>query len=83
MPKFFCANCGKEYASVGSLIMAPCQMHPLGSCKGNHILYEGSEKSQYTCKYCGKKYSSIRSMSWTPCQFHPKGKYKGNHSPAL
>ena len=83
MPKFFCVNCGKEYTSVRSLIMSSCQMHPLGSFKGNHILYEGSEKAQYTCKYCGKKYSSIRSMTWSPCQFHPKGSFKGNHSPAL
>ena len=83
MPRFYCVNCGKDFASVRDMIMSPCQKHPLGSFKGNHILYEGSEKSQYTCKYCGKKFSSIRNMTWSPCQYHPKGAFKGNHSPAL
>lgn len=83
MPKFYCVNCGKEYTNVRNLTMSSCQMHFLGPNKGNHVLYEGSEKAQYTCKYCGKKYPSIRSMTWSPCQFHPKGPNKGNHSPAL
>jgi predicted nucleic acid-binding Zn ribbon protein len=83
MPRFYCVNCGKDFASVRDMIMSPCQKHPLGSFKGNHILYEGSEKSQYTCKYCGKKFSSIRNMTWSPCQYHPKGAFKGDHSPAL
>ena len=83
MPRFYCVNCGKDFSSVRSLTMSPCQQHPLGSFKGNHILYEGSEKSTYTCKYCGKQFSTIRNMTWSPCLNHPKGAFKGNHSPAL
>ena len=56
---------------------------PLGSNKGKHKLYEGSEKSKYTCKYCGNGYSSISSLTASSCSRHPNGSNKGKHSPAL
>jgi len=51
--------------------------------KGKHMLYQGSEKSQYTCKYCGTKATSISSLTASYCVRHPKGTNKGHHSPAL
>ena len=49
-----CEYCGKSASSIRALTGTPCTRHPLGSCKGNHKLYEGSEKPIYTCKYCGR-----------------------------
>jgi predicted nucleic acid-binding Zn ribbon protein len=83
MPKFYCANCGMEFSSVRTLTSSPCARHPLGPNKGRHVLYEGSEKSEYTCKYCGRQFQSIRVMTASPCFRHPLGPNKGRHSPAL
>ncbi len=83
MPKFYCVQCGQEFSNVRSLTNAKCPKHPLGFCKGSHVLYEGSEKSKYTCKYCGQQFNSIRSMTNARCAKHPDGFCKGSHSPAL
>jgi len=83
MAKFYCEYCGMEYSSVRTLTSCACSRHPLGSNKGKHKLYEGSEKSKYTCKYCGIQYSSIRTMTSCSCSRHPDGANKGKHSPAL
>ena len=79
----YCKNCGKSFSSIKSLTHEKCLRSPLGSYKGYHELYEGSEKSQYYCKYCGKAFSSIKSMTAENCLKHPNGNYKGKHSPAL
>jgi hypothetical protein len=55
----------------------------MGTNKGKHKLYEGSEKSKYTCKYCGTDRTSISSLTSIPCHRHPDGANKGKHSPAL
>ncbi len=83
MTNFYCEYCGAKYSSVSSLTSRSCHMHPLGSHKGKHKLYEGSEKAQYTCKYCGAKYSSISSLTSRSCPKHPNGSHKGKHAPAL
>ena len=82
MANFYCANCGTQRSSVSSLTGSSCSRHPLGANKGKHILYEGSEKSQYTCKYCGTNRSTISSLTAGSCHRHPDGS-RGKHSPAL
>lgn len=83
MANFYCEYCGQKFSSVSSLSSSSCQRHPLGSGKGRHKLYEGSEKSKYTCKYCGQSFNSITSMTSSTCQRHPNGSGKGRHAPAL
>jgi DNA-directed RNA polymerase subunit RPC12/RpoP len=83
MANFYCEYCGAKYSSVSSLTSNSCPKHPLGSNKGKHKLYEGSEKAQYTCKYCGAKYSTISSLTSNSCPKHPNGSNKGKHAPAL
>ena len=83
MANFYCACCGANFSSVSSLTSNSCQRHPNGSNKGKHILYEGSEKSQYTCKYCGAKFSTLSSLTSNSCSKHPSGSNKGKHAPAL
>lgn len=83
MPNYYCENCGTKQNSVFSLTASKCTKHPNGSLKGNHKLYEGSEKSQYCCKYCGIKQNSIFSLTAGKCVRHPNGSLKGNHSPSL
>jgi hypothetical protein len=83
MAKFYCEYCGTDRSSVSSLTAIPCLRHPLGTNKGKHKLYEGSEKSKYTCKYCGTDRTSISSLTSIPCLRHPDGANKGKHSPAL
>ena len=83
MANYYCKNCGKSFSSIKSLTHEKCLRSPLGSYKGYHELYEGSEKSQYYCKYCGKAFSSIKAMTAENCLKHPNGNYKGKHSPAL
>ena len=83
MANFYCEYCGSKYSSVASLTSSNCAKHPMGSYKGKHKLYEGSEKSQYTCKYCGQKYSDIRNLTANSCSRHPDGPNKGKHAPAL
>lgn len=79
----FCKYCGREAANVRVLTSCLCPRHPDGANKGKHVLYEGSEKSQYTCKYCGRTAASIRVLTSCVCPRHPAGANKGKHEPAL
>jgi hypothetical protein len=83
MANYYCEYCGTKASSVSGLTLSTCTMHPNGRYKGNHKLYEGSEKSQYVCKYCGTKASSVSGLTLSTCTMHPNGRYKGNHAPAL
>ena len=83
MANFYCKYCGTKASSISGLTSNSCHRHPLGSGKGKHALYEGSEKSQYVCKYCGTKASSISSLTANTCHRHPNGPGKGRHEPAL
>jgi hypothetical protein len=83
MSDFYCKYCGTKNSSVANLTRVPCMRHPSGPNKGNHALYEGSEKSKYTCKYCGTTNSSISNLTNGPCMRHPNGANKGKHEPAL
>lgn len=83
MANYYCEYCGVKQLSVQSLTSGKCQRHPSGAFKGNHSLYQGTEKSQYICKYCGVKQSTISSLTNGNCMRHPNGSFKGNHSPAL
>lgn len=83
MFNFYCVNCGYKSSSVSTLTNLSCPRHPLGPDKGKHILYEGSEKSQYVCKYCGYKSPAINTLTNLSCSRHPNGSEKGRHSPAL
>ncbi|MGL5958267.1 MAG: hypothetical protein ACRCZY_09615 [Phocaeicola sp.] len=83
MSTIYCEYCGHKFPNVRMLAGASCSRHPNGSNKGNHKLYEGTEKSKYTCKFCGKTFSSILAMVGGNCPYHPNGCNKGNHSPAL
>lgn len=83
MANFYCLYCGSKYSTVSSLTGNSCPRHPNGQLKGKHVLYEGSEKPQYTCKYCGQKYSTIATLTGNSCPRHPNGQLKGKHSPAL
>ena len=83
MANFYCMYCGQKYSSVSSLTGSSCTRHPNGPLKGKYVLYEGSEKTQYTCKYCGQKYSTIAALTGSSCTRHPNGSLKGKHSPAL
>ena len=83
MANFYCEYCGLKASSVSTLTSNKCTRHPNGFCKGNHKLYEGSEKSQYTCKYCGQNFRTIQALTGSRCTRHPNGYCKGNHAPAL
>jgi DNA-directed RNA polymerase subunit RPC12/RpoP len=83
MANFYCEYCGKKYPSVLNLTSVTCHRHPLGSNRGKHKLYEGSEKAKYTCKYCGKEYPSLINLTSVSCHRHPNGSNKGKHSPTL
>ena len=48
MANYYCVYCGTKYSSVSSLTANNCSRHPDGPSRGKHVLYEGSEKSQYT-----------------------------------
>ncbi|WP_187477404.1 hypothetical protein [Amniculibacterium sp. G2-70] len=78
-----CEYCEKSASSIRALTGTPCTRHPLGSCKGNHKLYEGSEKPIYTCKYCGRTEKSIAILTNSTCGRHPSGFAKGKHAPSL
>lgn len=80
---FYCEYCGHKFPDVRQLVTASCSRHPLGSNKGKHKLYEGTEKSLYLCKYCGRKFPSIMVMTGGTCANHPNGSNKGRHAPAL
>ncbi len=83
MANFYCEYCGTKAASVSALTINSCMRHPLGSYKGKHKLYEGSEKVKYTCKYCGTSASTIAALTINSCARHPDGSHKGKHAPAI
>ena len=83
MANFYCKYCGHKSSSVVNLTAGSCPKHPLGPNKGKHVLYEGSEKSQYVCKYCGHKSSSIINLTNGSCPRHPNGANNGKHEPAI
>ena len=80
MANYYCEYCGTPSSNIASLVSTSCHRHPLGSGKGKHKLYEGSEKSQYACKYCGISSNTLLSLTSASCFRNPSG---GNHSPAL
>ena len=83
MPNFQCEYCGQKFSSISTLTASSCHRHPIGSNKGRHKLYEGSEKSKYFCKFCGQSFSSIATMTASSCVRHPNGSNKGKHAPTL
>ena len=83
MAHYYCEYCGTKSSSISSLTGSSCLRHPLGSLKGRHKLYEGTEKTKYSCKYCGTSSSTISSLTGGTCSRHPNGSLKGKHSPAL
>ncbi|NIZ40357.1 hypothetical protein PVA45_02370 [Entomospira entomophila] len=68
---FYCECCGTKYSSVAQLTNSGCSKSPTKK----HVLYEGSEKAQYTCKYCGTKYSSIAQLTNSGCSKSPTKKH--------
>jgi len=80
---FYCNYCGMKFTNVPVLTGGTCSRHPNGASKGKHVLYQGTEKSQYICKYCGIKYTSIATLTAGNCARHPNGSNKGHHEPAL
>jgi DNA-directed RNA polymerase subunit RPC12/RpoP len=83
MSNYYCKNCGIKFTSIQSLTANHCIRHHLGPNKGNHELYQGSEKSKYQCQYCGNSYSSLIDLTANLCMRHPSGPNRGKHSPAL
>mgnify|MGYP007124180320 FL=1 len=83
MGNYYCENCGAKDTNIHHLTSGACQKHPNGPLKGNHKLYEGSEKTKYFCKYCGASDPNMHHLTTGLCQKHPKGALKGYHSPAL
>jgi hypothetical protein len=81
MQKYYCENCGSKSNSILSLTEKSCYRHPLGSGKGKHEVYQGSEKAQYSCKYCGGTSSTIFSLTSFSCPQHPNGNNEGRHLP--
>lgn len=81
MQNYYCENCGSKSNTILSLTQKSCYRHPLGSGKGNHVVYEGPEQTQYLCKYCGTIFSSILSLTGFFCSQHPQGKGQGRHLP--
>lgn len=75
MPNYYCVYCGAKYSAINLLTLNLCPRNP----RGNHKLYEGSEKPHYFCKYCGAKYPTIGMMTLNLCHKSPLGR----HSPAL
>jgi len=67
-PVYYCELCGAEYSNIESLTRDHCIKN--GS-RGNHVLYEGSPKDEYTCKYCGTTSYSIRSLVNNRCIRRP------------
>ncbi len=83
MANFYCKNCGAKSGSIKNLMNGFCNKNQETSNNGKHVLYEGSEKSQYSCKYCGSTSGTILNLTNGFCQKHPNGPNKGKHSPAL
>ena len=53
MPNYYCVYCGAKYSAINLLTLNLCPRNPENP-RGNHKLYEGSEKPHYFCKYCRK-----------------------------
>ena len=83
MANHYCEYCGTPSSNITSLVSTSCHRHPLGSGKGKHKLYEGSEKARYSCKYCGTSASTISNLVGSSCHRHPDGTGKGKHGVAL
>lgn len=83
MSNFYCEYCGTKNSTISSLTSGVCLRHPLGTAKGKHKLYEGTEKLKYNCKFCGTSNSSISGLTSGSCLRHPSGVAKGKHSPTL
>ena len=83
MAKFYCEYCGTKGTSISNLVASSCFRHPLGSGKGKHHLYEGTEKEKYTCKYCGTSAKTISGLVASSCHRHPNGAGKGKHGVTL
>lgn len=81
--RVYCKHCGVSDKSVESLTSTLCARHPDGLRKGNHELYEGTEKSRYYCKHCGTSAKTIALLTTSACNKHSKGSLKGKHEPAL
>jgi DNA-directed RNA polymerase subunit RPC12/RpoP len=80
---FYCKYCGSKAPSVESLTQHVCHRYPTGANKGNHVLYDGNEKTDYKCRFCGHHANSIASLTAQHCVNHPNEKNKGNHDPAV
>lgn len=78
MQNYYCVYCGAKYSAINLLTLNLCPRNPENP-RGNHKLYEGSEKPHYFCKYCGAKYPTIGMMTLNLCHKSPLGR----HSPAL
>lgn len=83
MSNFYCEYCGTKSSSISGLTTNSCHRHVLGSGKGKHKLYEGSEKPKYSCKFCGTAASTISGLTANSCHRHPNGTGKGKHLPSL
>lgn len=81
MKSYYCEYCGTKYSSISTLTLNKCARHPNGIHKGQHKIYEGSEKSRYECKHCGTKFNSISTLTTGKCARHPKGANQGHHLP--
>ncbi|NIZ19842.1 hypothetical protein [Entomospira culicis] len=68
---FYCECCGKKYSNVRDLTSNSCSKSPTKK----HVLYEGSEKKQYTCKLCGKMYSNLVDLTSNSCSKSPTKKH--------
>ncbi len=73
----------QKSSSISRLTVNSCHLHPVGSGKGKHKLYEGSEKPKYSCKFCGIAASTISGLTANSCHRHINGTGKGKHAPAL
>jgi len=60
----YCKYCGQLSSTVQMLTGGNCRKNPDGQ---HHVVYEGSEKSQYICKYCGHPASSIQMLTGGHC----------------
>ncbi|NIZ47138.1 hypothetical protein HCT46_04310 [Spirochaetales bacterium BR208] len=68
---FYCEYCGTKNSSIAGLVNLSCSKSPTKK----HVLYEGTEKSQYACKHCGTKNSSIAGLVSLSCSKSPTKKH--------
>ena len=82
--KYYCAYCGQSFKSVSELTrVALCARHRDCPVRGNHKLYERTDKTVYICLYCGMEARTIDRLTSSTCVHHPKGHNRGHHEPAL